>query len=245
MTSECSRVGDGSQSDRVVKCLTSLSHFTARPGPAEGLDMANRIENQIVVTHYPRQPFGRHAGIYSIETRVGSENCEGDPGPLSGCTLNDPLSDADKDLLCRLALARFDAGGRFALDYLALRGHLRAVCGVRDEDLHGLAWGTIIAMLQERGRLARKREIAHSDDFRSVCWFGTNYSFTSQQAEVVRILWQAYKAQTPDVDAALLLSDFTGCAAHRVRDLFRKCPAWKTMIVLGGSRGTYRLQSPK
>lgn len=205
--------------------------------------MAEQIETTKVV-HFPVHPFGKHAGTYAISITL-ARNYEGDPIPLSGCTLSDPLDDDAKGMLCGLALARIDSGGRFEVDHKALRAHLRVVCGVRDEDLPGLAWATIIEMLQERERLARKRDMAHSDDFRSVCWFGTNYSFTSQQAEVVRILWEAYEEQTPDVDALLLLSDFTGCAAHRVRDLFRKCPAWGTMIVLGGSRGTYRLQGPK
>jgi hypothetical protein len=118
--------------------------------------MAKIIENQIVVTHYPRQPFGKHAGTYSITTRLGRENYADDPVPLSGCTLDDPLDAEAKARLCALSLARIDAGGRFAVDYAALRAHLRAVCRVRDEDLHGLAWATIMDILRpvEVDRLA-------------------------------------------------------------------------------------------
>lgn len=94
--------------------------------------------------------------------------------------------------------------------------------------------------------LGDEKRIAHSPDFRSVLWYNTEYSFTPQQAEIVRILWEAFECSTPDVDATLLLStDFTGSAAKRVRDVFRKSPAWKTMIVRGGSKGTYRLAPPQ
>jgi len=117
--------------------------------------MAKIIENQIVVTHYPIHPFGKHAGTYAISITL-ARNYEGDPIPLSGCTLSDPLSANDKSRLCALSLARIDAGGRFAVDYAALRAHLRAVCRVRDEDLHGLAWATIMDILRpvEVDRLA-------------------------------------------------------------------------------------------
>lgn len=110
--------------------------------------MAKQIEAQITVTHYPRHPFGKHAGTYDITTRLGRENYEDDPVPLSGCALSDPLSSGDKDLLCALSLARVDAGGQFAVDYAALRAHLRAVCGVRDIDLHGLTWATVMQILR-------------------------------------------------------------------------------------------------
>jgi len=212
--------------------------------------MAKQIEGQIVVVHYPRHPFGKFAGTYSIETRVGSENCDGDPGPLNGCTLDDPLTDDDKARFCTLELAWIDEGGRFEVDYVALRSRLRAGCGVRDEDLPGLTWPTILDILRPaEGDLPPLRpEIAHSPDFRSVRWYSTEYPFTPQQAEIVKVLWEAYECSTPDVDAALLLSnDFKGktSAAKRVRDIFRNSTAWRTMIVPGGSKGTYRLAPPQ
>lgn len=167
------------------------------------------------------------------------------PGELpDGLTDTEPFDEASRRLLLRLGLGRMDDDGRFAPDFVALRAYMRAVCGVRDTDLHSLTWGTIMDLLQERERRTQGREIAHSDDFRSVRWFGREYSFTPQQAEIMKLLWEAYEAQTPDVDAALLLSDFSGSAAHRLRDVFRKSPAWGTMIVRGGSRGTYRLSRP-
>lgn len=142
-------MGDGSQSDRAVKCLTSLSHFTARPGPAEGLDMAKQIENQTTRANYPLSPFGPHVGTRKIVMTYGGPTVDTDDiPPVRGCSFDDPLSDGDKDLLCRMALARVDSGGRFAVDYAALRAHLRTVCGVRDTDLHGLAWATVMRILR-------------------------------------------------------------------------------------------------
>ena len=124
---------------------------------------------------------------------------------------------------------------------------------VRDFLLRMRAWclrvrpdrSEAVGLSAARG-LGDEKRIAHSPDFRSVLWYNTEYSFTPQQAEIVRILWEAFECSTPDVDATLLLStDFTGSAAKRVRDVFRKSPAWKTMIVPGGSKGTYRLAPPQ
>lgn len=109
--------------------------------------MARQIENATVVTHYPKAPFGKHAGTYSIETRLGrtyeGEAPDAPPIALSGCALEDPLDEDAKTMLCGLALARIDSGGRFEVDYKALRAHLRTACGVLSEDLSGLTWATI------------------------------------------------------------------------------------------------------
>lgn len=107
--------------------------------------MADQIKSD-VVTHYPIHPFGKHAGTYAISITL-ARNYEGDPIPLSGCTLEEPLDDDAKTVLCGLALARIDSAGRFVVDYAALRAHLRTVCGVLSEDLSGLTWATIMALI--------------------------------------------------------------------------------------------------
>lgn len=109
--------------------------------------MADQIKSD-VVTHYPIHPFGKHAGTYAISITL-ARNYEGDPIPLSGCTMEEHLDDDAKAMLCGLALARIDSGGRFEVDYKALRAHLRVVCGVRDEDLPGLAWATIVRTIRK------------------------------------------------------------------------------------------------
>jgi hypothetical protein len=87
-----------------------------------------------------------------------------------------------------------------------------------------------------------KDEVKHSDDFRSVRWFGTTYSFTTKQAPVVDLLYKHWRAGTPDVgDETLLLSVDPEAPPARLSTLFRDHPAWGTMIVAGGSKGTHRL----
>lgn len=92
---------------------------------------------------------------------------------------------------------------------------------------------------------SRTGATAHSTDFRSVQWFGAEYSFTAAQAPVVKCLWGNWQQGTPDVaeDTLLLAIDPQGPPA-RLRDVFRYSSAWKSLIVRGGSKGTYRLAEP-
>jgi hypothetical protein len=86
----------------------------------------------------------------------------------------------------------------------------------------------------------------HSVDFRSVHWHGVDYQFTATQASIVRLLWEAWEAGTPDVGQETLLEG-AGSDGNRLRDLFHRGaeihPAWGTMIV-SFARGTYRLAEP-
>ncbi|MHC4365193.1 MAG: hypothetical protein ACYSU6_00790 [Planctomycetota bacterium] len=91
--------------------------------------------------------------------------------------------------------------------------------------------------------IAATPETKHSIDFRSVCWFGTNYNFTPNQAAAVEILWKAWENGTPDVGgdtiAVKVESD-----SRRARDIFKKHPAFGSMIRRGQTKGTYRLVKP-
>lgn len=80
----------------------------------------------------------------------------------------------------------------------------------------------------------------HSADFRSVHWDGVEYSFSPTQATVIRILWEGYEDDVPDIGMARLLED-SGSRSDRLRDVFRDNPAWGVLIVVGNTRGTYRL----
>jgi hypothetical protein len=85
-------------------------------------------------------------------------------------------------------------------------------------------------------------DVAGSIDFRSVRWFGEIYSFTANQAPVVKLLYEHWLAGTPDVgDDTLLSAVDPESPPARVRVLFRDHPAWEVMIVAGGTRGTHRL----
>jgi len=73
----------------------------------------------------------------------------------------------------------------------------------------------------------------------------TIYSFTTNQAPVVRLLYEHWQAGTPDVgDETLLFSVDPEAPPARLSTLFRDHPAWGTMIVAGGSKGTHRLSTP-
>ncbi len=86
----------------------------------------------------------------------------------------------------------------------------------------------------------------HSDDFRSLCWFGERYSFTTKQAPAVRLLWENWEKGTPDVgDETLLLAIDPDAPPAKLNTLFRDHPGWGTMIVSGGSKGAHRLAEPK
>lgn len=83
----------------------------------------------------------------------------------------------------------------------------------------------------------------HSEDFRSIRWYGTPYSFTALQAAIIRILWEAWQKEAPEVGQGVLL-ETAGSTGSRVRDLFRAHPAWDDGMIGPGSRGTFRLYAP-
>jgi hypothetical protein len=92
---------------------------------------------------------------------------------------------------------------------------------------------------------AGEEQCVHGPGFRSVRWYGVEYSFTGTQAEMVALLWHAWQRNVPDVAERLLLEKGGVAATSRLIDTFRGHPAWGTMIVSGGSRGAYRLTEPR
>lgn len=91
-------------------------------------------------------------------------------------------------------------------------------------------------------RASGAAEARHSQDFRSVHWFGADYVFSALQAAVVRQLWEAREAGTPDVSGETLMLT-AGSETREIRNAFREHPAWGTMIV-SLRRGVYRLAEP-
>jgi hypothetical protein len=83
----------------------------------------------------------------------------------------------------------------------------------------------------------------HSSDFRSVHWYGTDYSFSPTQAACVRVLWEAWEDGIPDVGQAAIL-EAAGSETERLRSLFVSHAAWGVLIVVGAGKGTYRLAQP-
>src|SRR5215207_2323955 len=90
------------------------------------------------------------------------------------------------------------------------------------------------------GQPARSAAATHSSDFRSVLWFGVRYSFTPNQAKIIRVLWLAWEERTLDIGREMLIQA-AGCKTKRMNIIFRGHRAWKTLIVQGELRGTYRL----
>ncbi len=84
----------------------------------------------------------------------------------------------------------------------------------------------------------------HSDDFRSVVWSGTSYTFTRNQASCVKVLWAAWKTDTPELDGVTVVTQ-ANVTQTRLIDVFkakgRMHPAWGTMITNGSTKGAYRL----
>jgi hypothetical protein len=91
----------------------------------------------------------------------------------------------------------------------------------------------------------------HSSDFRSVVWYGTPFQFTPTQAACVKVLWREWENGTPEVGEDAILEDpEVEADAKRLIDVFRDKksptgyhPAWRTMIVVGATKGSYRLKS--
>jgi hypothetical protein len=85
----------------------------------------------------------------------------------------------------------------------------------------------------------------HSDDFCSVHWYGTDYVFTTTQRGCVRLLWKALDNGTPILSQQYILEHpDVEAESSRLSDLFKNHPAWGTMIVPGGSAGTFQLRRP-
>jgi hypothetical protein len=84
---------------------------------------------------------------------------------------------------------------------------------------------------------------SHSADFRSVHWFGQDYTFTPGQAACMVIMWNAWEQGVPEMAQQRILGD-AGLDSERLVDLFKANPSWGTMIVPGATKGAYRLQKP-
>lgn len=84
-------------------------------------------------------------------------------------------------------------------------------------------------------------DTGHSEDFRSLRWFGISYSFTAGQAPIVKALYEAYVNGTPDVGQETLL-EIIDRGDSRLVDVFRGSDAWGKIIVPGGSKGSFRLK---
>ncbi len=85
----------------------------------------------------------------------------------------------------------------------------------------------------------------HSKDFRSVYWYGDDYTFSPAQAACVNVLWEAWENGTPELGQATILEHpEVEAESKRLVDLFKGHPAWGKMIVKGKTAGAFRLAGP-
>jgi hypothetical protein len=133
--------------------------------------------------------------------------------------------------ICKL-LPPINDGGRFEVE-------------LRRERRNAVVWLRGVTVQKPTATAAASEDAAHSDDFRSVRWYGKTYSFTAKQAPAVMLLWENWAKGTPDVgDETLLLAVDHDAPPAKLSYLFRRHPAWTTVIVAGGTKGTHRLAEP-
>lgn len=97
-----------------------------------------------------------------------------------------------------------------------------------------------------QGERPDKRTTGHSTDFRSLTWGGKDYTFTSRQSAVIRVLYEARENGAPVVgDDTLCQSVDHVAPPERLRDVFKGHEAWNNLIVPGNRRGTRRLIDPQ
>lgn len=86
----------------------------------------------------------------------------------------------------------------------------------------------------------------YSEGFRSVHWYGTDFTFTDTQGACVAMLWVAWKNGTPEIgQGSILEAPTVEAESKRLADVFKAHPAWGKMIVPGNTRGAYRLAAPE
>ena len=80
------------------------------------------------------------------------------------------------------------------------------------------------------GNGQKSKEFKHSNDYRSVIINGQSFTLTTQQAQVIQILHEAFENGTPSLSAEHILNRI-GTTNHRLIDTFRSNrKAWKALV---------------
>ena len=144
-------------------------------------------------------------------------------------------------------IGRFDGGDGTSMlrrmEWRFIVKNVRKLEEERDGGAVAAAVSAVRALLGPAGPQEVPDACRHSDDFRSVIWHGTQYSFTNLQARVVAVLYEHWEKGTPDVGMDFLMEK-ADCRTSRLADVFRKNPAWGTMIINGATKGSKRLSDP-
>jgi len=80
----------------------------------------------------------------------------------------------------------------------------------------------------------------HSDDFRAIRFCDKDYTLTSRQAQVVQFLNSAHRQGEIAISQDRILEEL-GTNNSRLRDTFKGCELWGTLILSGEKKGTRRL----
>jgi hypothetical protein len=83
-------------------------------------------------------------------------------------------------------------------------------------------------------------ELQFAEDYRSCRWADKLFEFSTKQAAVMQTLHENWLNGAPALSKETLL-EAAGSDGKDVRDLFRRHEAWRTLIIPGKSRGTWRL----
>jgi len=131
-----------------------------------------------------------------------------------------------------------------------LQRHSRSVLSViaaqlreRADDIarHALPPTSLLLVVDSDETSPQVVGLDHSDDYARVTAAGTQYTFTPQQATVVRNLHRAKQRGVESVPASEALA---GLTSTKLSDVFKRSPAWGTLIVQTERRGFYRLNLP-
>ena len=84
--------------------------------------------------------------------------------------------------------------------------------------------------------------LLHTPDYTTVKWCDEVYHFTPMQAEVVRVLHNYQREGLDELRGAFILEKIES-GSRSLSDLFKDSPAWKTLVLPGSKRGSYKLAS--
>ena len=133
-----------------------------------------------------------------------------------------------RDMLLDVRKGKYGPQGKFGHDTLAKRLALAV------EVVQGLT-ATLPALDPKRFRRGR--------DYADCTWNGKRYIFAPAQRACVKELWEGFEYGTPEVGQSYILEK-AGLDSPRLQDVFKGNDAWKTMIVKGTAKDTFRLADP-
>ena len=81
------------------------------------------------------------------------------------------------------------------------------------------------------------------NDYKDVRWARSKFKFSPKQAEIVKILHDAFKERNPEMSQARIIKKLGVSSKTRVIHYFKNPPhpAWDTLIIKGERKGTRRL----